>query len=49
MILPSNVKRYAEAGSYHYRLDTQVRTSGCYVVKLESGATSSMRLIQIVN
>lgn len=43
--LSSIVNRHAEAGLYHYRLDTQVRGAGCYVVKLETGATSSMRLI----
>lgn len=42
------VNKYLKAGSYEYFWDTHSFARGCYMVRFQSGAATSMKLIRII-
>jgi hypothetical protein len=41
------INKHFNAGSYRYLWDTHKYTEGCYLVRVQAGAISGMKLVQI--
>jgi hypothetical protein len=47
--IASLVNQYFDAGSYRYSWDTPAFARGCYAVRMQAGANSFMKTIQILH